>query len=233
MLSPRQRNASLFLYILGVISGLTVSYFMLETRISCEAEPGSPRIAKSEKERDSGIVFIGGHPRSGTTLMRVLLDAHPSFHCGQETHIIPDILTLRRKYSRGRGLNRLREAGVDLDMINETLASSILDIIKWHGGVSKRLCNKDPFTLKHIPYLARSFPTAQFILMLRDARAVLHSIRRNKIRISHFPRKVSEGLHRWNKVLEIMFQGCLSVGAERCKVVHYERLVLKPRFGVT
>ena len=31
------------------------------------------------------IVFIGGSPRSGTTLMRVMLDAHPSVRCGEET----------------------------------------------------------------------------------------------------------------------------------------------------
>ena len=176
--------------------------------------------------RDEPIVFIGGHPRSGTTLMRVLLDAHPSFHCGQETHIIPDLLTLRRKFSRGRSLTRLREAGLDLDIINTTIAESILKIIKSRTD-STRLCNKDPFALKHIPYLAQMFPHAQFILMVRDARAVIHSIRANNIRISRFPRTDSEALRRWNKILDVMFKDCLRL--KRCKVVHYESLVLKPR----
>ena len=46
-----------------------------------------------EKERKSKngdinpIVFIGGSPRSGTTLMRVILDAHPLIRCGDETKV--------------------------------------------------------------------------------------------------------------------------------------------------
>jgi protein-tyrosine sulfotransferase len=66
--------------------------------------------------------------------------------------------------------------------------------------------------------------------MVRDARAVIHSIRANNIRISRFPRTNSGALRRWNKIVGAMFQACLRVGHERCKVVHYENLVLKPRF---
>ena len=38
------------------------------------------------------LVFIGGHPRSGTTLMRALLDAHVKVRCGEESRIIPRIV---------------------------------------------------------------------------------------------------------------------------------------------
>jgi hypothetical protein len=37
----------------------------------------------------SGPVFIGGAGRSGTTLLRVMLDAHPRIYCGPELKIIP------------------------------------------------------------------------------------------------------------------------------------------------
>ncbi|XP_028408397.1 protein-tyrosine sulfotransferase 1-like [Dendronephthya gigantea] len=230
MLHPRSKRASFGLYITGVLSGIWLCYIILNgKRVWYESTLKNSRSSTSRIGRDLPIVFIGGHPRSGTTLMRVLLDAHPSFHCGQETHIIPDLLTIRRKYSRGRDLKRLLEAGLSLDLINTTIADSILHIIKSHGGHSKRRCNKDPFSLKHIPYLAQMFPKAQFILMVRDARAVIHSIRENNIKISRFPKKDSEALRRWNKILEIMLQDCLRVGSERCKVVHYESLVVKPR----
>ena len=224
MLSSRCRYASFIFYIIGVFTGIMVSFFLLDCKGTAEK---SSRFSRSVM-RDMPVVFIGGHPRSGTTLMRVLFDAHPSFHCGQETHIIPDLLTLRRKFSRGRSLTRLREAGLDLDIINTTIAESILKIIKSRAN-SKRLCSKDPFALKHIPYLAQMFPHAQFILMVRDARAVIHSIRANNIRISRFPRTNSEALRRWNKILEVMFKDCLRLGHKRCKVVQYESLVLKPR----
>ncbi len=38
-----------------------------------------------EYDRSSPIIFIGGVPRSGTTLMRAMLDAHPEVRCGEET----------------------------------------------------------------------------------------------------------------------------------------------------
>jgi hypothetical protein len=45
-----------------------------------------------EYDRSSPIIFIGGVPRSGTTLMRAMLDAHPDVRCGEETRVVPRIL---------------------------------------------------------------------------------------------------------------------------------------------
>src|SRR6267154_1881902 len=42
--------------------------------------------------RFSPLIFIGGFPRSGTTLMSVILDAHHDIHCGEETNIVGRIL---------------------------------------------------------------------------------------------------------------------------------------------
>ena len=227
-LASRFRNIILFF---GILSGILVCYFTLRLRKTHEDPTRFTRPSRPSavSDTDVPILFIGGHPRSGTTLMRVLLDAHPSFHCGQETHIVPDLLALRNKYSHGRNLNRLKEAGLDLQPINIAIAKTIRDIIISRGAsTSSRPCAKDPFTLKHTSYIARMFPNAQFILMVRDARAVIHSIRENKIKISRFPKTNSEAFRRWNKVLEIMFRDCLHVGHDRCKIVHYESLVLKP-----
>ena len=48
-----------------------------------------------EYDRNSPIIFIGGVPRSGTTLMRAMLDAHPEVRCGEETRVVPRILQVR------------------------------------------------------------------------------------------------------------------------------------------
>ena len=52
-----------------------------------------------EYDRNSPIVFIGGVPRSGTTLMRAMLDAHPEVRCGEETRVVPRILQVRITFS--------------------------------------------------------------------------------------------------------------------------------------
>ena len=44
---------------------------------------------ESKVQQGSGplLVWVDGQARSGTTLMRVLLDAHPDINCGPETNI--------------------------------------------------------------------------------------------------------------------------------------------------
>ncbi|KAI5718282.1 hypothetical protein M8J77_019016 [Diaphorina citri] len=65
-------------------------------------------------DRFMPLIFIGGVPRSGTTLMRAMLDAHPDVRCGQETRIIPRILQMRQHWIRSQKESlRLEEAGVN------------------------------------------------------------------------------------------------------------------------
>ena len=49
-------------------------------------------IGKFRYNRESPLIFVGGVPRSGTTLMRAMLDAHEDIRCGEETHLIPMFL---------------------------------------------------------------------------------------------------------------------------------------------
>ena len=43
-------------------------------------------------------------PRSGTTLMRAILDVHPDVRCGEETRVIPRVLMARRTIKSGRNM---------------------------------------------------------------------------------------------------------------------------------
>jgi len=55
-------------------------------------------------------------------------------------------------------------------------------VIVKHGEPAPRLCNKDPFALKSMVELTNMFPNAKFLLMIRDGRAVVHSIMSRKVR---------------------------------------------------
>ena len=67
------------------------------------------------------IIFIGGMPRSGTTLMRVMMDAHPEVRCGEETRLVPRILDMRNYlYNTGHPeKKKLVEAGVTENVVDE------------------------------------------------------------------------------------------------------------------
>ncbi|XP_040907043.1 protein-tyrosine sulfotransferase 1-like [Toxotes jaculatrix] len=179
---------------------------------------------------DTPLIFIGGFPRSGTTLMRVMLDAHNAVRCGEETRVIPRLLAMRATWSRSvKERIRLDEAGVTDQVLDSAVRAFLLEVIVGHGEPAPRLCNKDPFALKSLSYLARIFPKAKFVLMLRDGRAAVHSMISRKVTISGFDlTSYRDCLTKWSSAVETMFSQCQAVGKGRCLPVRYEHLVLYP-----
>ncbi|KAG9508849.1 Protein-tyrosine sulfotransferase 2, partial [Fragariocoptes setiger] len=181
--------------------------------------------------RDMPLVFIGGMPRSGTTLLRVMLDAHPDVRCGGETRVIPRILNLRNSWLKAPfESQRLLEAGITPEVLDSAISAFMLEIIAKHGKPAKRLCNKDPFTLKSAVYIRQLFPNAKFLFLIRDGRAVVHSIVSRKVTISGFNiQDYRQCLTKWNSAIKVMYEQCRSLNQTVCLPVYYEQLVLHPK----
>lgn len=179
---------------------------------------------------DTPLIFIGGFPRSGTTLMRAMLDAHNAVRCGEETRVIPRLLAMRATWSRSaRERVRLDEAGVTDQVLDSAVRAFLLEVIIGHGEPAARLCNKDPFALKSLSYLARIFPQAKFVLMLRDGRATVHSMISRKVTISGFDlTSYKDCLTKWSRAVEGMYSQCQRAPEGSCLPVRYEQLVLHP-----
>jgi len=188
---------------------------------------------------DVPVIWIGGVPRSGTTLMRVALDAHPHIECGAETRVIPRMLSVHAAMERSDAETAyLEAAGLSNDTIDGALAAYILTVLTRHrvGSVpttprpSHLLCNKDPFTLRSMQRLVRLFPRSKFVLMIRDGRAVADSIVSGHVTIRGFDVETHRGaLADWNRAMSTMFSQCMAVSVDRCLPVYYEQLVLEPR----
>lgn len=81
-------------------------------------------------DRMEPMIFIGGMPRSGTTLARVLLDAHPDIRCGEETRVLPRLLQMRSQWVKSQKEKiRLEEAGVTMEVFKKEFHKFIINLI--------------------------------------------------------------------------------------------------------
>lgn len=203
---------------------LTVCYYKSDT-------PSVPTSSCPLDPSERPYIFIGGVPSSGTTLMRVILDAHPDIRCGEETRLVPRILQMKERWRKGKKEHkRLDEAGLNNTVINLIVRNFISNVIEYHGPPAKNLCNKDPLSLIHTKDLHFMFPRAKFVLVVRDGRAVAYSIVSRNLTISGVDNKsYLSAAAFWNRVLERMWENCKYVGPDVCHVVFFEKLVSEPK----
>ena len=180
------------------------------------------------------IIFIGGMPRSGTTLMRAILDSHPSVRCGEETRVIPRLLSMKTAWKKSAAeWNRLLAGGITEPILDSAVRAFIYEILVRHGHNSDVLCDKDPFVLKYSTYVSSMFPQSKFLLLIRDGRAVLHSIMTRQVTITGFSlTDYRQNLKLWNQGIEKMVDQCMQLGQKKCFMVSYEQLVLQPKVTI-
>ena len=135
------------------------------------------------------LFFIGASPRSGTTWLQLLLDAHPEISCRGEAHFGDSFaLALRKAAAEHNKLldhkNRLllSEVGgyplLGLPELRHLLATAVLLGLE-RQTVGRPRCRavreKTPDNVRWFAELRQLFPQARFILLVRDPRDVLIS----------------------------------------------------------
>ncbi len=159
-------------------------------------------LTESSQSRPSQIqslspVFLVGCPRSGTTLLQQLLDAHPDIAIAPETHFIRNFWLKRKDYgdlTNDANYQALLEAICNIPEFVEMELSiaafrdaaqnvernyaSLLDLLLeqfCQNRNTKIVGEKTPNHLLYMQTLQEFFPTARFIHIVRDPRAVVNS----------------------------------------------------------
>jgi hypothetical protein len=194
-----------------------------------ETEPAAPM--------GENLIFILSQPRSGSTLLQRVLWAHPSIHtAGEPWLLLHPLFGLREEgitapydgpaaAAQTRAFLETFPGGEESYYRGVGLMVSHIYGACLAGREATLFLDKTPRYYYVIPELARTFPGAKFIVLLRDPMAVLSSVLSSFVRgrwelmgkfkddVILAPRLLVEGMH---------------ILGDRALVVRYEELVRDP-----
>jgi Sulfotransferase family len=191
------------------------------------------------------FIFIVGYGRSGTTLLRAMLDAHPLVAIPDESHFVVPLLRRRSRYEAGgfdterflRDLRRyegFRGWNLEEGWVDEAFREDPPGDVP--GGIRRayaafaacaakpRYGDKTPIHALHIPLLAGAFPEARFLHLVRDGRDVASSY----LAQPFGPRDAVEAAVRWKRAVRRGRSAGRTLGPSRYLEVRYEELVAEP-----
>lgn len=210
-------------------------------------------VAVSDARRAPGCVaptsvfpFVVGCGRSGTTLLRSFLDAHPELAVPGESHFLGTIARARGRYERASGFDRDRFCrdvtgherfarwGIDPTATTDAIcaarppdiaaATEVLYRTYAASEGKSRWADKTPDYVTRMPRILDMIPTGRFIHVIRDGRAVAASLAAQ----SWGPSTVRSAAHHWATRVARGRRDGQALGAARYQEVRYEALVADP-----
>jgi hypothetical protein len=192
-------------------------------------------------------LFIVGAARSGTTLVRVLLNRHPDLAIPGESHFIPDLWRRRHAYGKAGRIEDIdvwvrdmakqpwfRSWGVpvqDLERgLSEALSPTFSDGVRAVYQAfaelqgKRRWGDKTPEYVNDLLLLASLFPDALFVHVLRDGRDVALSV----VELGRLHRSAATAALFWRRQVSNGRRAGAVIGPGRYMELAYESLVDDP-----
>lgn len=120
-----------------------------------------------KREAIPPLAFLGGHPRSGTTLLEQILDAHPGAAALDESAAFLEVL--QPEFHKSSALSSAR-----LNVLRRLYLQALRQDLG-HEAAGKVLIDKNPSPTARLPLWLRVFPELRVIIALRDPRDVVLS----------------------------------------------------------
>lgn len=169
-------------------------------------------------------IFIVGSMRSGSTLFRLVLDSHPNIAISEETGFMGALAATKAipnwRYGR-EWYGRLGWSEDELDARLREFYSGMFERYAASQG-KPRWGEKTPLHSWHMAEMARVFPEAVFVAIVRHPGAVASSL------VKKFHYDVHEAAQYWESTnTEVLRHGGI-LGDERFALVRYEDLAGRP-----
>lgn len=179
-------------------------------------------------------IVIGGCGRSGTTLLRVILDSHPNLCCGPESKVFVrerlhvDRILRNFKFEPAAIVALIKASQSRTEFIDRfaRLCCTMTEKSRW--------AEKTPRNIESIGYVLDRFPNALFVNMLRDGRDTACSlqvhpryrVRNGKVVPTNKRKPMMYAATRWR---DCIAEARPYLSHPRFRTVRYEDLVADPR----
>jgi len=151
------------------------------TRIEAEGRPATDLSVSTtpakNKMTQKPPIFIAGAGRSGTSLVREIINAHPHIACGPELKVTPlvaklcqDLQTIYLPWLRAYSLSP-----EDINRIFSGVLLAFLEKYRINTG-KERIAEKTPNNIFFFQHLSQMFPRSPLIHVIRDGRDVVASL---------------------------------------------------------
>jgi hypothetical protein len=190
--------------------------------------------------------FVVGCGRSGTTMLRAMLDSHPLVAVPHESYFVVPALKRRADYEADGALDRgalvaelerddsftrwnldpVRVRAVRDDEGLRTVPAVLAALYQAYADQAgkARYADKTPRNVLHVELIAGAFPEARFVHLVRDGRDVVPSL----VGLQYFPDHFNEAVLYWSDRVRHGRRAGRLLGPDRYCEVRYEELVADP-----
>ena len=213
------------------------------------AERGACALSVAARGQVPPAPFIVGVNRSGTTLLRLMLDAHPQLAIPAETHFVPRLIKRWRRLDAedvpqderrrivvelitshprwgdlGIGEDELRAHLEAISPLGLADVARAVHLVHAHAQGKPRWGDKTPRYLRELRRISAALPEARFVHLIRDGRDVAVSLRG----VSWGTADPAEAAELWSGQILAARREAARLPAGTYMEVRYEDLVGEP-----
>lgn len=140
-------------------------------RLDASSLAGWPRMAAPDSSQSP--VFVVGFPRSGTTLLEQMLDAHDNLQSMDEQPFLRQLADRLAGYGVEEPNDLALLGQRDCDELRKDYLAMVSERVAWPW--QGRLVDKNPLNMTRLAFIRRLFPQARIVFAMRDPRDVILS----------------------------------------------------------